>query len=352
MTNRASDNWARDIQRILAPLNLAPSRDAEIAQEIAQHLDDRYGDLLAGGASEESARRAAVAELDDRDLVRELTGIERPAAEPLALGRSSGGDMLAGVWQDLRFGTRLLVKERAASLAIVLTLGLAIAANSIVFGFADLLVIRPLPFGNATRLVTIYGVDHQQSQDRQRILMRDYLETAAQNTVFDDVLLTLALASAPTRPSSAWSMPSCCGRCHTRIPAVSSLSGPPFVRHNLKDIVVSALFASLALLLAAVGIYGIVAYTVTERSHEIGVRLALGAQGRDVVRMLVGHGLVLVTVGAAIGVAVAVGTTRIMSSLLFDVSATDPLTFSGGVLLLVGVGLAGCRRAARPVSTR
>ena len=86
-------------------------------------------------------------------------------------------------------------------------------------------------------------------------------------------------------------------------------------------------FASLALTLAAIGIYGIVAYSVTESTHEIGVRLALGAQRRDVIAMVIGQGMAMTGAGTAIGVAASLLLTRLMSSLLFGVSAADPVTF-------------------------
>jgi putative ABC transport system permease protein len=117
------------------------------------------------------------------------------------------------------------------------------------------------------------------------------------------------------------------------------------------SMVLLTLFAGLALTLAAVGIYGIVAYSVTERTHEIGVRVALGAQRRDVMAMVVGQGMAMTVAGTAIGVAAAAALARLMSSLLFGVSAVDPVTFVAIPLLLIAVALAACyvpaRRATR-----
>jgi putative ABC transport system permease protein len=117
------------------------------------------------------------------------------------------------------------------------------------------------------------------------------------------------------------------------------------------SMVLLALFAGLALTLAAVGIYGIVAYSVTERTHEIGVRVALGAQRRDVMAMVVGQGMAMTVAGTAIGVAASAALARLMSSLLFGVSAVDPVTFVAIPLLLIAVALAACyvpaRRATR-----
>jgi len=117
------------------------------------------------------------------------------------------------------------------------------------------------------------------------------------------------------------------------------------------NMVLLALFALLALILAAVGIYGVVAYAVTERTHEIGVRVALGAQSRDVLTMIVGQGLALAAAGAVLGVCAALGLTRLMAGLLFGVTPADTLTFTGVTLLLLAVAFAAswlpARRAMR-----
>jgi putative ABC transport system permease protein len=112
-----------------------------------------------------------------------------------------------------------------------------------------------------------------------------------------------------------------------------------------------SLFAAVALVLAAVGVYGVMAYSVTQRNREIGIRIALGAQARDVIRLIVGRGMVLALTGVAAGLIAAVALTRLarglLSSLLFDVSATDPLTFSVIALLLALVALLACWIPAR-----
>ena len=115
--------------------------------------------------------------------------------------------------------------------------------------------------------------------------------------------------------------------------------------------VLLAVFAGLALLLSSIGIYGVISYVVGQRTNEIGIRIALGAQQRDVLRLMLGEGMKMALIGVAIGIAVALGLTHLMVNILFGVSATDPLTFLGVATLLVVVALVACwipaRRATR-----
>ena len=108
-----------------------------------------------------------------------------------------------------------------------------------------------------------------------------------------------------------------------------------------------ATFAGIALFLAAIGIYGVMAYSVAQRTREIGVRMALGAQRLDVLRLVFGQGFVLLLIGTVIGLGGAFVLTRLMQTLLFGITTTDPLTYSSVVGLLVVVAFFACYIPAR-----
>ena len=123
------------------------------------------------------------------------------------------------------------------------------------------------------------------------------------------------------------------------------------VRDSLKarrfNLVLLGALAALALTLASVGIYGVISFTTGQRTHEIGVRMALGAQTRDIIKLVVGQGMALTLVGLAIGLLGSFALTRFLSSLLFNISPTDPITFAFISILLTGVALLACYFPAR-----
>jgi len=110
-------------------------------------------------------------------------------------------------------------------------------------------------------------------------------------------------------------------------------------------------FGLLALVLAAVGIYGVTAYTTRQRTHEIGIRMALGAKKQDILRLVIGHGLRLTVIGVTLGLTASFALTRYLSSMLLGVTSTDALTFSSVAIVLCGVALLAsfipARRAMR-----
>jgi putative ABC transport system permease protein len=115
--------------------------------------------------------------------------------------------------------------------------------------------------------------------------------------------------------------------------------------------IVVGLYAAAALLLASIGIYGVVSHTMSQRTQEIGIRMAVGAQRGDVLRLVIKHGLRLVVVGVGIGLLISLASTRVLTSMLYEVSPADPMTFLGVALLLAAIALVACyipaRRAAK-----
>jgi putative ABC transport system permease protein len=113
------------------------------------------------------------------------------------------------------------------------------------------------------------------------------------------------------------------------------------------SMILLGIFAALALVMSCIGIYGVISYLASQRTHEIGIRMALGAERRDVLRMVMGEGAKMALVGVAIGLVAAFGLTRLMANMLFGVSAHDPLSFAGVAGLLILVALAACYIPAR-----
>jgi putative ABC transport system permease protein len=149
-------DWKPAILRRLAPLKLAPTREAEIAEELAQHLDDRYQELLASGQSEDAAFRSAVDELNEEDLLaRGLRPVERSFdREPIAPGRDAG-NFCSGVLQDIRLALRVMRKTPLIAGIALVSLALGIGANTAVFSLIDALMLRMLPVQNPEQLALI-----------------------------------------------------------------------------------------------------------------------------------------------------------------------------------------------------
>jgi predicted permease len=175
----------------------------------------------------------------------------------------------------------------------------------------------------------IYLNVYQTGAKRLAILLRGHLRTAA---IADEVREQVQSLD-PTLPVSG---------AQTLDETVSaSLSQRRFSMEMV------GLFASTALLLAGLGIYGVISYVVSERTHEIGIRLALGAQRRNILHIVLRHGLGLAIAGAAVGLICALIVSQLMASLLYGVRPTDPLTFAGVALLFVLVALLACYVPAR-----
>jgi putative ABC transport system permease protein len=170
-----------------------------------------------------------------------------------------------------------------------------------------------------------------------------------QNSNNPVMTLVVRTATPPTSLTSALT-----GAVHQvdpQVPVAGVLTMDDILDQSLSqqqlNMTLLAIFGGLALLLAAIGIYGVQAYAVRHRVREIGIRLALGAQRRDVLRLIIGQGLILTGIGISAGLVLAVGLTRLMASQLYGVSATDPLMLAAVVVVLTLVAVAACYVPAR-----
>ncbi len=149
-------DWDNEIRPRLARLKLAPARESEIVEELAQHLDDRYQELLASGASDIDAERLILAELSENELFSELHGVERKTpSEPIVTGTNRRINMVVDIWNDLRFGIRMLLKRPGFTAMAVITLALGIGASTAIFSAVNPILFESLPYPDASQIVTI-----------------------------------------------------------------------------------------------------------------------------------------------------------------------------------------------------
>jgi putative ABC transport system permease protein len=181
--------WKLEISRRLTNLNLEPAREAEIVEELSQHLEDRYAESLSCGATPAEAYRAALAELSYSELLaREMRRVERQASqEPIVLGINRRSNMLADLWQDLRYGARMLAKAPGFTLLAVITLALGIGANTAIFSVVDGVLLRPAPFAQPERLVFVWTKNQLQGFDHGAISPADFADLRDQRQVFEDL---------------------------------------------------------------------------------------------------------------------------------------------------------------------
>ncbi len=180
-------DWKEEIRKQLADLKLEPMREAEIVEELSQHLDDRYRELLAGGVAEEAASRTALAELSDREMLeRELRRVERLIKrKPIVMGTNRRMNMIAGFWQDLRYGARMLGRNYGFTLIAVVTLALGIGANTAIFSVINAVLLRALPFASSERIVAIGATQTTDRSQFRNLSYPDFADFQEQSDAFE-----------------------------------------------------------------------------------------------------------------------------------------------------------------------
>lgn len=153
-------DWGREIRARVESLKLEPTREAEIVEELGQHLNDRYEELLAGGATPEQAYGSVMEELNSGRLVAELQPVVRPAPTAVVPGQDPRGHVLSGLWWDLRYGARVLARNPGFALVALLSLALGIGANTAIFQLLDAVRLRSLPVKDPQELANVPVVYH------------------------------------------------------------------------------------------------------------------------------------------------------------------------------------------------
>jgi putative ABC transport system permease protein len=194
-----------EIRRRLGELNLSPTRENEIAEELSQHLEDQYEQLLARGASEDEARAAVLRELVDLSGPQLRRVESRVQHEPLIIGRDSKAHLVSDLWQDLRYGLRMLAKNPGFTIVAVIALALGIGTNSAIFSVVNTVLLRPLPYKNPERLAMVWEENSKQGFPHDTPSPANFADWRDQNHVFEsmaaiaDISFNLTGAGDPER---------------------------------------------------------------------------------------------------------------------------------------------------------
>jgi len=180
-------DWKNEIREALSQLALRPLREAEIVEELAQHLEDRYEDLLLEGYAEDEAVQQTLSEFRQSEMIRDLHGLERSHSEPIELGQEPISSQ-TGHWGDLRYAFRMLFRQPGLTLIVIVTMGLGIGVNTTIFSTLGLLAFRPFDFPNQERLVRVFEYQPDNGATRGSVAPGNFADWREQNQTFEDLI--------------------------------------------------------------------------------------------------------------------------------------------------------------------
>jgi len=186
-------DWREEIARRLSSLKLNPTREMEIVEELSQHLEDRYHELVSGGATDDDARRDVLMELDYENLLAQgRLGMVREAPQRPSVPGNSEHNFFVSVWQDLHYARRQFQRNPGFALVAIITLALGIGASTAIFSVIDNVLLEPFPYKDAGHIVypRIHGATQGPDQGRQGFSSDEYLEFVTQNHSFESVIGT------------------------------------------------------------------------------------------------------------------------------------------------------------------
>jgi hypothetical protein len=355
--------------------------EAELVEELSQHLRDRYDEMLAGGTDPKAAYESLLQELNDGALVSGLKASLQAARPPAPLGKDENAGILAGIWNDLRFGARLLKKNPGFAIVAILSLALGIGANTTIFQLLDAVRMRTLPVKDPQRLARVKIVDSPHCchgdfyspdadltgalwnnlREQQQGFSRIAAWAPARRT-----FVSFTQANGPQEDSQLM--------IRSDEPLASLISS---IKHTANDInpslvltfsvlktqiregllreqlmaTLSGFFGALATILAMVGLYGVISYMVVRRRNEIGVRIALGASRNDILVMVVREAAILLGIGLVTGTALALAAGTAAASMPYGLKPRDPLTLGAAITGMIIVALLASMLPAQRAAT-
>lgn len=192
-------DWSDDLGARMAAVQLTPAREAEIVEELSQHLDDRYEGLRSSGASAADAHRLAIEELDEAGgLERRMQGLSQAHMPPVVIHGQPGAHPLRGIWSDVRYAVRTVTRERGFAATVVLTLALGIAVNATIFTVVNASLLRPLPMTGGERMVRLSVVNVEAQDQDAGISYLDFQDWRTAQRAFDDIQATAERSVAVT----------------------------------------------------------------------------------------------------------------------------------------------------------